>query len=301
MGFSSTKRKNRKVIGNCLVQYKLISDPDYPEAERFSHLIDFGSIKDPKFSTKRTIISDKDGIPEAEEVSDVTCEECTVTLTLGEQSPKEKKARIGGGTIGSSAAVPAKPETEYKQLTAEAFEALLGKGATNIVVTEIDQTTLLPAATPVTFTLDTDYKVGTKEGCTAIRRIDRGAILDPVTLVKTGNGIADDEIVKVTYTWDKPACETYTYGGQNTINYYRLRLVKQERTGNKRQVIWIWEAYSDGQDLVEFLEDNSHKKNYSKGYDEFGNEIEECKILLKNAKVDWNLIDKIVGVINSFK
>lgn len=253
MGFSSTKRKNRKVIGNCLVQYELIPDPDYAEAERFSHLIDFGSIKDPKFSTKRTIISDKDGIPEAEEVSDVTGEECTVTVTLGEQSPKEKKARIGGGVIGSSAAVSAKPETEYKQLTAEAFEALLGKGATDIIVTEIDQTTLLPAATPVTFVEGTDYALGTKEGCDAIRRIVRTAVLDPVTKVKTGDGIADDEIVKVDYTWNKPACETFTYGGQNTINYYRLRLVKQERTGDKRQVIWIWEAYSDGQDLVEFL------------------------------------------------
>lgn len=253
MGFSSTKRKNRKVIGNCLVQFELIPDPDYAEAERFSHLVDFGSIKDPKFSTKRTIASDKDGVPEAEEVSDVTGEECTVAVTLGEQSAKEKKARIGGGIIGSSVAVPDKAETEYKQLTAEAFEALLGKTPSSLVVTEIDQTTLLPAATPVTFVLDTDYKVGTKEGCAAIRRVTRTAVIDPVTLVKTGDGIADDEIVKVTYTWDKPACETFTYGGQNTINYYRLRLVKQERTGNKRQVIWIWEAYSDGQDLVEFL------------------------------------------------
>lgn len=233
----STTAKNIKVrtLGGGLLQYEAIPDPDVVEAEQFTKLIDFGGIGDVKIKTVRTIVEDKDGTPQQRVVADVSEEDVTIEVELSEQSAVERIARLGCGEEESDALSDDKNETEYKTLTGTAYEALLGRDAESIVVTSQD-------ATPVTYVLDTDYEVGTKEGSTAIRRIDRGA----------GLGIADGEQVKVTYTWDKPAGTKFSFGGSNALTYYRMRHVKKTRN-NSRIITKFWIVTPGGTDEQGFL------------------------------------------------
>jgi hypothetical protein len=246
------KRLEMRTFGSCEVLFEKIPSPDYAESAHFHYLINFGGVGDVKVTTKRTIVEDKDGTPQSVSVADVSEEEAVIEITLKEQSPLERQARLGAGLVGSDVAESGKSDTEYKKLTGTAFENLLSRDATSITVTKIDQTTLLPAATPVLYTLydaDTglgDYVIGTQQGGDALRRV-------------TGSAIASDEIVKVDYTWNKPAAETFSYGGENTINYYRMLLIKKTRN-DPRVLHYFWQVYAEGQDVLEMLS-TAHPKS----------------------------------------
>jgi len=245
---TTVKRKRTKTIGPCLVQFELIPDPDLPEDQHFTRLIDYGSIGDVKVTTKRTIVADKDGTPQQQTVADVTEEDASIEIELGEQSPKESQARLGAGKVSVVDAVTNESKTEYKQLTGTALEALYGRDVKNLKVYKVDQETLETDPTPVEYVLDIDFAKGTKEGSSAIRRIARGE----------GLGIADDEIVKCVYDWDKPAADRFAFGGENVINYYRMRIIKKTRT-KSRIIMNFWTVYANGQDLLQFLK-SQHSK-----------------------------------------
>lgn len=182
-------------------------------ADQFKSLIDFGAIKDVKIKTERTKVTFDDGTPQIAVVEDVSKETVTIEAILGEKSPREKLVRLGTGSITPVVASASQSGTEHKILTATAYEALKCKGGTSIVVVSQD-------ATPVTYTADSDYTVGTKEGCDAICRIE-------------GGRIEDGEEVTVTYQWDIPAYDKITFGGANTLTYYHMRHIKQLRNGDR--------------------------------------------------------------------
>mgnify|MGYP000877353098 FL=1 len=252
----ASKRPEMRTFGICEVLFEKIPSPDYAEAYKFHHMINFGGVDDVKVTTKRTVVTDKDDTPQGVVVADVSEDDVTIEITLKEQSPDERQARIGAGLVSTDSAEPSKSDTEYRKLTNVGWEVLLSRDATGITVTQIDQTTLLPAATPVLYVLDTDYALGTRQGSDAVRRI-------------SGGGIATGEIVKVDYTWNKPAAETFTYGGENVINYYRMLLIKKTRNG-PRVLHYFWYVYSEGQDLMEFLATAYGKTtvNFKAMYDE---------------------------------
>lgn len=226
---TTVKQPNYITLGAGLLQFQTYTTV---AADQFMKLIDFGAVKDIKIKTERTKAQFKDGTPQMAVVEDVTEEKATIEVILGERSPEEKLARLGAGTLSSVSEQAGQSGEEYKTLTGTAYEALECKNGTSIVVTSQD-------ATPVTYSLTSDYTVGTKEGCDAIARVE-------------GGRIEDGEQVVVTYTWDIPAHKKITFGGTNASTDYHMRHIKQLRDG-KRIFTDFWKVSPAGTDEDSFL------------------------------------------------
>ena len=229
---TTTKVPNYISLGSGILQFQTYTAT---EADQFMKLIDFGAQRDTKIVTERTKATFEEGTPKQIVVEDITSEKVTIECTFSEMSPDEIIARLGVGSKTNVVADASHSETEYKTLTGTAWEMLRGKDGASFVVTSQD-------ATPVTYTVDVDYEMGTKEGSDAIRRISGGAI-------------EDGEQIKIVYTWDKPELDYIKFGGSNSTTYYHMRHVNKLRDAC-RIIHEFWKVGVGGKNEFNFQTDN---------------------------------------------
>lgn len=233
----TTKQVKYRTIGPGLLQ---IQPHVESETNWFKKLEDLASVRMVKIGTTRSKVQDKEGgLIVAEDISE---EVVSIEAILAENSPEEKIARLGVGSVTDEAAASSTSETEWKTLTGEAFEALYGKNITNIKVYTDDTT-----ATELDVTTDPEDLTGYdvlvvattgKEGSAAIRRIADGSL-------------DDGDEVYITYDWDKPAMKALYFGGDSSMDYYNMRHVKKLRDGT-RVFTDFWKVGPAGEDMEEY-------------------------------------------------
>lgn len=237
MGLTVKKRKEIP-IGAGLIRYM---EKPASEADNWTAMQDLGMMKDVSIISERETVTLEDGTPLIEIRDDVIREKGQINVTLFENFPEEKLLKLGAGVIETIAKQTGVNFVETKTMTGTAFESLRGNYAETITINSVtDDAT----PTPNALTVDVDYKMGKKEGCHAIRRVEGGAVADGGKII-------------IDYDIDVRGSKRFAFGGSKQKKIYLVEHIseKPDESGN-RVIHRFTNVSAPGRDEVQYLSEN---------------------------------------------